>query len=232
MGNIGAVIVAAGRGSRMGMRESKQYLQLGDRPILVHTIQAFASHPDIEEIVVVVRAGDEERVRSLAEMYGLGENLKIATGGAERQHSVAKGLRCLSESVSIVLVHDAVRPFVSEEKISAVAEEAATSGAAILAVPVKDTIKIAGSEGVVESTPDRQSLWAVQTPQAFRVSLLMDAYAQAEREGFIGTDDASLVERLGQQVKIVTGDYTNLKITTPDDLKWAEWFIDDWERRQ
>jgi len=230
MSKMGVVIVAAGRGSRMRTSESKQYLPLAGKPILAHTMLAFASHPEIDVISMVVPPGDEPRVRELAEQYGCVDRIHIIAGGAERQHSVLRGLEALRDSVSIVLVHDGVRPFITKEKISAIGREAASYGAAVLAVPVKDTIKIAGSEGVVQSTPDRHSLWAVQTPQAFRISILIDAYGQAERDGFLGTDDASLVERLGHPVKLVLGDYTNVKITTPEDLEWAEHYYHSLER--
>mgnify|MGYP001037945471 CR=1 FL=1 len=218
----GAVIVAAGQGSLMRTAVSKQYLLLAGKPILVHTLLKFQAHPNIDMITVVVPAGDEQHVRELADHYGCGKVRHIVSGGSERQHSVARGLETLRNKAELVLVHDAVRPFVTGEMITAAREAAAADGAAVLAVPVKDTIKIARADGTVESTPERRSLWAVQTPQAFRLSLLLNAYEQAERDGFIGTDDAMLVERLGHPVKIVHGDYANIKITTPEDLDWAE----------
>jgi len=231
MSKMGAVIVAAGRGSRMRAAESKQYLPLAGMPILFHTLLTFASHPDVAMTTVVVPPGDERRVLELAKRYGCDDRLSVTAGGAERQHSVMRGLNMLRNTgVPLVLVHDAVRPFVTHEMISAVGKEAEVSGAAVLAVPVKDTIKIAGPGGVVHSTPDRSSLWVAQTPQAFRVSLLLEAYEKAERDGFLGTDDASLVERLGYPVKLVPGDYANVKITTPEDLEWAEHYIASRER--
>lgn len=226
MSSLGVVIVAAGQGSRMQTKESKQYLPLAGKPILIHTLERFAAHSEIGWITVVVPPGDEQRVSDLAAAYGIHDKIAaITAGGAERQHSVLNGLETLQDKVDLVLVHDAVRPFVTHEMISAVAEEAKANGAAVLAVPVKDTIKIAGSDGTVSSTPDRRSLWAVQTPQAFRVSLLLRAYEQAIRDEYLGTDDASLVERLGEAVKIVPGDYANIKLTTPDDLYWAEHYL-------
>jgi 2-C-methyl-D-erythritol 4-phosphate cytidylyltransferase len=218
----GAVIVAAGQGSRMRTAVSKQYLPLAGKPILVHTLLKFQAHPDIGVITVVVPPGDERQVREMADQFGCGKVRHIVAGGSERQHSVARGLATLRGEADLVLVHDAVRPFVTDAMITAACAAAATDGAAVLAVPVKDTIKVARADGTVESTPDRRSLWAVQTPQAFRLSLLLDAYEQAERDGFIGTDDAMLVERLGHPVRIVHGDYANIKITTPEDLDWAE----------
>lgn len=223
---MGAVIVAAGQGSRMRSSISKQYLPLAGKPILIHTLSVFASHPEIAAITVVVPCGDEPMVREMAEQHGLGKIKHIVSGGAERQHSVLRGLETLRDEVDLVFVHDAVRPFVTHAMISAAGVEAARHGAAVPAVPVKDTIKIVGAGGVVQTTPDRQSLWAVQTPQAFRISLLLQAYEQAGQDGFIGTDDASLVERLGHPVKVVMGDYNNIKITTPEDLEWAEHYLE------
>lgn len=223
MKNIGVVIVAAGRGSRMGTTESKQYLPLAGKPILIHTLLKFLSLPEVHTIVLVVPAGDEERVRQMAETYGCaGERVKIVAGGEERQNSVRNGLAALEGMVDLVLVHDGVRPLVSPSKVRAVSHEAATSGAAVLAVRVKDTIKTVGPDGVITHTPDRQSLWAVQTPQAFRLSLLLEAYTAAEASGVQATDDAMLVERLGVAVRVVEGDYSNIKITTLEDLAWAE----------
>jgi len=218
----GAVIVAAGQGSRMRTAVSKQYLPLAGKPILVHTLLRFQAHPNIDVITVVVPSGDEQHVREMAERYGCHKVRHIVAGGSERQHSVARGLATLRSESEIVLVHDAVRPFVTDAMITAAREAAASDGAAVLAVPVKDTIKIAREDGTVESTPERGRLWAVQTPQAFRLSLLLDAYERAEQDGLVGTDDAMLVERLGHPVKIVHGDYANIKITTPEDLDWAE----------
>lgn len=224
---IGVVIVAAGKGTRMGQAVSKQYLPLAGKPIFVHTLQTFATHPQIDSIAIVVPTGDEKYVRQLVEQYECRKVDAVIAGGAERQHSVLRGLFALGEGIDLVLVHDAVRPFTTHETIDKVLREAVISGAAVTAVPVKDTIKIADEDGIVQSTPNRQSLWAVQTPQAFRLSLLIAAYEQAERDGYVGTDDASLVERLGSPVKLVQGEYTNLKITTPEDLHWAEHYIND-----
>lgn len=223
MKNLGVVIVAAGRGSRMRTSESKQFLPLAGMPILIHTLLRFHNLPEVGMIVVVVPAGDEERVRRMAESYGCADKLvKIVAGGKERQHSVLKGLSILKEKTDLVLVHDGVRPFVSPHAVRAVSREAERTGAAVLAVRVKDTIKTVGADGVIQNTPDRQSLWAVQTPQAFRLSLLLEAYEAAAASDVSATDDAMLVERLGVPVHIVEGEYSNIKITTPEDLEWAE----------
>jgi 2-C-methyl-D-erythritol 4-phosphate cytidylyltransferase len=224
MDTFGVVVVAAGRGTRMGTAESKQYLPLRGKPILVHTLDTFERMPEASEVVLVVGAGEVERCRGYAAEYGLAK-VRIVAGGAERQHSVDAGLRALGGSVDTVLVHDGVRPFVKREHVLACWREAAACGAAVLAVPVKDTIKIVGDGGVIAATPERRSLWAIQTPQAFRRTLLEEAHRQAAADGVLGTDDAMLVERLGHAVRVVEADYTNIKITTPDDLAWADWFL-------
>ncbi|KIL38402.1 2-C-methyl-D-erythritol 4-phosphate cytidylyltransferase [Gordoniibacillus kamchatkensis] len=223
MDTFGVVVVAAGRGTRMGTAESKQYLPLGGKPILVHTLETFERMAEASEIVLVVGAGEMERCLDYAVEYGL-RKVRVVAGGAERQHSVRAGLKALGAEVEWVLVHDAVRPFAEPAHIIACWQEAVAHGAAVLAVQVKDTIKVVDEGGIIRSTPDRRTLWAIQTPQAFRRPLLEKAHAAAERDGVLGTDDAMLVERLGQPVRVVQSDYTNIKITTPDDLAWAQWY--------
>lgn len=208
----------------MGTAESKQYLLLEGKPILVHTLEKFERMPEAGEVVLVVGAHDVERCRAYAAQYGLAK-VRVVAGGAERQHSVLRGLAALGDTAEWVLVHDGVRPFVREEHVRACWRTAMETGAAVLAVPVKDTIKVVDGEGVIASTPERRTLWAIQTPQAFRRAVLEEAHRQAEREGVLGTDDAMLVERLGVKVRVVEADYTNIKITTPEDLSWAAWYV-------
>ncbi|MDF2714974.1 MAG: ispD [Paenibacillus sp.] len=222
MARNGVVVVSAGKGSRMGTSESKQYLPLRGKPILVHTLERFQRMPQIESIVLVTGSGDIERCAAYVEQYSLTKVVAVTAGGEERQHSVRIGLARLPEGLDVVAVHDAVRPFVTEARTAECLHKAYEAGGAVLAVPVKDTIKVVDSSGRIQSTPERKSLWAVQTPQAFRLDLLWQAHMQAVRDGFVGTDDAMLVERLGHSVHVVEGDYTNIKITTPDDLLWAE----------
>ncbi|MGG0824386.1 2-C-methyl-D-erythritol 4-phosphate cytidylyltransferase [Paenibacillus turicensis] len=217
---VGVIIVAAGRGTRMGTKESKQYLMLKSKPIIVHTLEKFHQHPLISQIVLVTGKADIARCESWIKQYGLQDNVQVVEGGNERQHSVYQGLRAIS--TPWVLVHDGVRPFVADEHITSCFVTAKEYGAAVLAVPVKDTIKQVNEHGEVIGTPKRESLWAIQTPQAFRASDLARAHEKASLEGFVGTDDAMLIERLGMQVKVVEGDYSNVKITTPDDLIYAE----------
>ncbi|MNW32335.1 2-C-methyl-D-erythritol 4-phosphate cytidylyltransferase [compost metagenome] len=218
---IGVIVVAAGRGTRMGTKESKQYLKLQDKPIVILTLEVFERHPLISEIVLVTGEQDVDRCAVWVREYGITKCVKVIPGGAERQHSVHRGL--LHISTPWILVHDGVRPFVTESQVTSCYEAAVKHGASILAVPVKDTVKQVDGEGWVTATPDRRSLWAIQTPQAFRRSDLLMAHEQAEQEGFIGTDDSMLVERLGVPVLVVEGSYSNIKITTPEDLDYAEW---------
>ncbi|WP_445671189.1 2-C-methyl-D-erythritol 4-phosphate cytidylyltransferase [Paenibacillus sp. FSL K6-2524] len=216
----GVIVVAAGRGTRMGSKESKQYLMLQDKPIVIHTLEVFDRHPLITEIILVTGAQDVERCLSWIHEFGMTKKIKVIAGGAERQHSVYQGL--LHMNSPWVLVHDGVRPFVTQQQVTSCYEAAVQHGAAVLAVPVKDTVKQVDGQGWVTATPDRRSLWAIQTPQAFRRSELIQAHEVAEAEGFIGTDDSMLIERLGVQVMVVEGGYANIKITTPEDLDYAE----------
>ncbi|CAJ1004518.1 MULTISPECIES: 2-C-methyl-D-erythritol 4-phosphate cytidylyltransferase [Brevibacillus] len=218
--NTGVVIVAAGSGKRMGAERNKVWLPLGGEPILAHTVRLFANHPEIGEVVLVVSERDHADVLAWLRREKL--KLTVALGGAERQDSVRSGLAALSPDCSYVLVHDAARPFVTREQISELIRRVQREQATIMAVPVKDTIKVIGANGTVQSTPARESLWAVQTPQAFRVSLLREAHQAALGAGKTGTDDAMLVEWLGHPVTVMMGSYENIKITTPDDLWLGE----------
>lgn len=218
--SVGVIVVAAGRGTRMGTKESKQYLMLDNKPIIMHTLEVFHQHHLISQIVLVTGASDIERCQAWVNQYGLETKVQVVEGGNERQHSVYQGLRAIS--TPWVLVHDGVRPFVAEQHITACYEAAKETGAAVLAVPVKDTIKQVDEHGNVIATPKRESLWAIQTPQAFQYDMLLEAHESAMSAGFIGTDDAMLIERLGMTVKVAQGDYRNVKITTPDDLIYAE----------
>jgi 2-C-methyl-D-erythritol 4-phosphate cytidylyltransferase len=222
---FGVVVVAAGKGSRMGSTESKQYLLMDHKPILVHTLEIFQNIAEVSSLVLVVSDGDESRCKLYTEQYKLSKVSSIISGGSERQSSVLKGIRALPADTAWVLIHDGVRPFVTKKHVLACWQQAIKDGAAVLAVPVKDTVKVVDAAGYIESTPNRRSLWAIQTPQAFRLVDLLGAHERAEADQFIGTDDAMLLERLGSKVAIVEGSYTNIKITTPEDLSWAEFSI-------
>ncbi len=217
---VSVVIPAAGAGRRMGGPRAKQFLELQGRPILLLTLERFDSSPEIDEIVIAAAADEVDVVRALVRVHGLRKVRSVVPGGKERQDSVWNALE--AAACDIVLVHDAVRPFVSHHLMSAVAAEAARSGAAVAAVAPKETIKISDGSGIVLSTPDRAHLWVAQTPQGFAYSLLVEAHRQAQKEGYYGTDDASLVERLGAKVSLVQGSYDNIKITTPEDVELAE----------
>ncbi|PYE43657.1 2-C-methyl-D-erythritol 4-phosphate cytidylyltransferase [Paenibacillus barcinonensis] len=225
----GVVIVAAGRGTRMGTTESKQFLLLQGKPVFIHTLEVFAALDEIREMILVTGAADVERCLDWVKEYQLESRVRVIPGGKERQHSVHEGLRALGTDG--VLVHDGVRPFVTREQIRDCMAAAASGEGAVLAVPVKDTIKQVNAEGFVTATPDRSSLWSIQTPQAFRLSSLLEAYNSAERDGFLGTDDAMLAERQGMSVKVVEGSYTNIKLTTPEDLQYAAFWLGGEKKR-
>lgn len=225
MGKLGVVVVAAGTGSRMRSSVSKQYLLLQGKQIIIHTLEVFQSIDHVDEIVLVVGKQDVQAGQNIVEQHQLSKVKKVIDGGDERQSSVYKGLQGLSDEIEWVMVHDGVRPFVTENNIIQLFKQTLETGAAVLAVPVKETAKMVNEEGVIEFTPDRSKLWSIQTPQAFRLNLLLEAHRQASDENFLGTDDSVLVERIGIPVHIVQGEYTNIKITTPDDLLWAEFLL-------
>ena len=204
-------------------RTKKPYLELLDKPILTHTIDVFDQSSVVDTIFVIVDEMDFDACRSVViEPYGFQKVAGIVPGGGTRQDSVFNGLKVLPEDTDFVVVHDGVRPFVTAEMIFTCLEAATDWGAAIAAVPVKDTIKITDRDGFVVETPDRSELWAIQTPQVFRKDLLIEAHRNAQQKGIQLTDDAALVEQLGLKVKCVMGSYRNLKITTPEDLILAE----------
>ncbi|MDP2660487.1 MAG: 2-C-methyl-D-erythritol 4-phosphate cytidylyltransferase [Dehalococcoidia bacterium] len=216
-GRVGSVIVAAGSGERMGGAD-KLFAPLAGEPVLAHTLRAFHACGAIDEIVLVLSPKNLAQGRLLVEQRGWWKVNEICLGGAERQDSVREGLARL-KGCEWVVIHDGARPLVSQQLIICGLEEARDCGAAIAAVPVKDTLKVVGPRLEVERTPDRSSLWAVQTPQVFRYDLIWDAYTRSQAPA---PDDAVLVERLGHKVKVYMGSYDNLKITTQEDLAIAE----------
>ena len=220
---VTALIVAAGIGSRMGGPVNKHLLLLAGRPVLAHTLAAFQTCPVIDDIVLVAGQDRLDVYQALADQYGISKLRRIVAGGETRQESSANGLAALG-AADIVCVHDGARPLVTQRVIVESVEQAIVHGAAIVAVPAKDTIKVSGETGFVQETLPRERLWQVQTPQVFRTELLRQAQAAA-RGVFVGTDDSVLVERLGLPVKIVQGDYSNIKITTVDDLVVAEYLL-------
>jgi 2-C-methyl-D-erythritol 4-phosphate cytidylyltransferase len=224
---VTALIPAAGMGKRMAAGINKQYLKLAEKPILAHTLDIFEKASFVDDIIVIVPEDEIDYCReNVIESYKFKKVRQIVAGGRERQQSVFNGLKAAENlhADDVVIIHDGVRPFVPLEVVRNSVEMACDMDGALVAVPVKDTVKIAVG-GVVVSTPDRGNIWLAQTPQTFRYGIILDAYDNAEREGFLGTDDASLVERTGKKVHIVMGDYRNIKITTPEDLLLAEAFL-------
>jgi 2-C-methyl-D-erythritol 4-phosphate cytidylyltransferase len=221
-----AIIVSAGKGQRFMEGKKKQFFLLADKPILTHTLDKFENCPLIDSILLVV--GQEDMDYCLKEIIEKNRYRKISQivpGGKRRQDSVKNGMDALSRDANIVVIHDGVRPFVTREMIEDSIHSAQRFGAVVMAMPVKETIKMADADGTVLKTLDRESLWQIQTPQTFQAHVIKEAYQKATENGFVGTDDASLVERLGMKVHILPGSYTNIKITTPEDLILANLFL-------
>jgi 2-C-methyl-D-erythritol 4-phosphate cytidylyltransferase len=219
-----AIVPAGGHGARMGSRRPKQYLRLGQAPILVATLKALARARSIGGIVVAVPEAHVAATRRLLARARVAKILDVVAGGADRQESVWRGLQRLPGDARVVIVHDAVRPFITAELVERVRAAAAARGAATCGTPVRETVKRV-TDGAVEATIPRQGLWLTQTPQAFARDLLWEAHDKARRDGFAGTDDAVLVERLGMPVAMVAGLAQNLKITTPEDLRTARSWV-------
>lgn len=220
-----ALIVAAGQGVRMGAERPKQFLSIAGRPILAHTISVFDQSPDIDLIVLCLAEAEIDYCRKeIVERFEIHTNILYVSGGARRQDSVYNGLQRL-EGDHIVLIHDGVRPFVSKELIAECKRGAVQWGACLPAVPVTDTLKKTDSNGLVIQTISRKQMYMAQTPQAFRLQLIKAAHQTALKEGWLATDDASLVERMGEPVRVIPGAPHNIKITTPEDLYRAEAFM-------
>ena len=219
---VAAIVVAAGRGERFGQSLPKAFVSLAGRPLLLHAVEVLSAVATVSCVQPVVAREELQRFEAL--LRGAGPLPKLApavAGGAERQDSVRAGLAALPADCELVAVHDAARALVRPGAVARTIELAAREGAAILAVPVRDTIKRVVDGRIVE-TPERASCWAAQTPQVFRIELLREAHAKAAADGLQGTDDAELVERLGVTVHVVEGDADNLKLTHPQDLALAE----------
>ena len=222
-GRVVAVVPAGGLGKRMGAGTPKQFLMLDGVPMMLHSLRVLDRAPSVTEVVLVVPKAEQARVLTeVVDRYGLKKVLKVVPGGATRHESVHHGLNEVDDDFEIVVVHDAVRPFVTEDLIERSIEAARKHGGAIAAVPMKDTPKQTGPDGLIHKTLDRAGLWLAQTPQTFRRALVVEAYRKAGVEHVHATDDAALVERLGHQVGIVEGSWENIKITTPEDMVLAE----------
>jgi 2-C-methyl-D-erythritol 4-phosphate cytidylyltransferase len=221
-----AVIVSAGKGLRFMVGKKKQFLLLADKPVLAHTLNKFETSPLVDAIHLVVSEEDMDYcLKEIVEKYRYRKILQVVPGGERRQESVKNGIDALSKDAEIVVIHDGVRPLVTKEMIEESIRSAMEYQAVVVAMPVKDTIKMVNPDKTVRKTLDREFLWQVQTPQTFRAGLIREAFYRATEDGFVGTDDASLVERLGVKIHVLPGSYTNIKITTPDDLILAKLFL-------
>jgi len=229
-GRVGVVLPAAGFGSRMGSATPKQYLTLAGKPILVHTLAAVLACPEIAAVVVAVAADQLDHLATLLDHHFSATDrakILITTGGATRQLSVRAGIQALPPAIDTILVHDAARPLITPALIKRCIRAIQTHGAAIVAIPVNDTLKLAGPENKIGKTIDRTHLYRAQTPQGAKRELFVNAYALADRENFSGTDEASLLEHAGIPVAIVAGEERNIKITRPDDLSIARSILEE-----
>jgi 2-C-methyl-D-erythritol 4-phosphate cytidylyltransferase len=223
---VSALVVAAGSGSRFGGGTPKQYRLLAGVPLIVRTLRILDACAAIDRMVLVVPAEDLSRLAaSLLPGARVVKPVLLAAGGASRQESVGNGLEHVADDVSLVAIHDAVRPLVSGACIAACVEEARRSGACTAALPAWDTLKRVEPDGSIRDTLPRDRVWLAQTPQVFRTDLIREAHAAARSSGWTGTDDAELVERIGARVRVVPGSRMNFKITTPDDLHLAEMLL-------
>jgi len=222
--HVNAIIVAAGEGKRMGGPISKTFLPIAGRPLVLRTLDRFFSTRSVEKVVVVVA---EKDIRRGQELIQSDPNLRhrpwlLQAGGASRQESVRHGLEKLGLDCEIVAIHDGARPFISAALIDRCVDEASRSGAAVIGVPVRDAIKVVSADHWVKATPARDTLWEIQTPQAFRKELIVEAHNWGRRQAIEATDDAMLVEQMGQPVFLLEGERTNIKITIPEDVLLAE----------
>lgn len=220
MKKIVAIILAGGSGKRMGTTIKKQYIKLKDKEVIAHTIEVFNNMEIISDIILVT---GEEEIRyvekEICNKYKFDKVSQVVAGGKERQDSVYNGIEAASDQYEYIIIHDGARPFIEEETIIKCLNKAEQTGASIVAVPLKDTIKVGNVQtGEVEGTPNRETLWSVQTPQIFKTDIIREAYRNAKSHGIYATDDSSLVEVMGGKVYIVEGKYTNIKMTTPEDL--------------
>ncbi len=217
-----AILVAAGKGARMGAGVDKLFLEVAGRPVIAHTWRRFDEAPGIHEIIVVVRRGRQKTFSRVAEEYHFKKPFRIVVGGAERQDSVWNGLHALAAETEIVAIQDAARPCTSGELIAATLKAAEESGAAVAAQPVTDTLKESADGRFIQRTLDRTRLWSVQTPQTFRVDVIRRALAEVRHRGLIFTDDTAACELIGQPVRLVSSVAPNPKVTVPGDLPLVE----------
>lgn len=229
--NAAVIITAGGAGKRFDGKEGnkllKQFIPLSGKPILSYSIQSFESSELITEIIIVVPENQVEYTQAeIVDKFNFKKVLSVVSGGGERQDSVEKGIQSVTSNPDIIVVHDGVRPFATLEVIEEVIKEAWKTGGAIAAIPVTDTIKKSAPEQSIESTLPREKIWFAQTPQAFKCDIIKEALKKARQDGYLGTDEAELVERLGKEVKLVLGSKYNIKITTSDDIEIGERILD------
>lgn len=226
MGKITAIVLAAGTGKRMNSAVAKQYMMLAGKPVLYYSLKAF-EESDVTNIVLVTGEDDISYCQQeIVNKYNITKVSAVVAGGKERYHSVYEGLKVATGS-DYVLIHDGARPLLTQDIILRSIREAKQSGACVVGMPVKDTIKVVGVDRFAKTTPDRNGLWQVQTPQSFSYPLIVDAYEKVIASGDTSiTDDAMVLERItGQQVRVIEGSYQNIKITTPEDLLVAEVYL-------
>ena len=219
---ISAIIVAAGKGTRMGANVDKLWLEVAGRPVVAHTWKKFNDAPCVDEIILVVRAGMQPHFTELAAKFNLKKPFRLVPGGVERQDSVWNGLEAVSPQTEIVAIQDAARPCTGAELIAATIEAARETGAAVAAQPVADTIKETADGKIISRTVDRSKLWSVQTPQTFRVEVIRRAIATARQKNLVLTDDTAACELIGQPVRLVKSASPNPKVTVPADLPFIE----------
>lgn len=222
--SISVIVPAAGLGKRFGSGTNKPFHPLLDKPLLVWALELFELVEEIEEVIPVLKESDMAAGVGIFEKYNLSKIKRVAPGGDERQDSVYNGLRLLKEQNQLVLIHDGARPLINKETITTAIDNITGFDGVVVGVPVKDTIKEAAGD-VVKMTLKRDSIWAIHTPQVFRYDTIIKAYDNAMAENFYSTDDSALVERIGGKVKIMMGSYENIKITTPEDMRMAEFLL-------
>lgn len=219
-----AIVPAAGSGKRFGKGTNKPFANLRDKPLIIWAVEALQVLPEVTEIIPAVKEADIKLCVRLFEDYSITKIKRIAPGGKERQDSVLHGLGLIQDKTAVVLVHDGVRPLIESALIKKALQQLNGCDGVVVGVPLKDTVKEV-IDGIVRSTPERNTLWASQTPQIFRFQTLYAAYEKAVADSFFATDDSALVEKYGGKIKMIQGSYTNIKVTTPEDLLIAEVFL-------
>lgn len=225
-----AIILASGIGKRMGAGKNKVFLRLKNKPVIFYVLQAFENHPKIRKIVVTSKLAEIDMLKKICQRYGFKKVVDVIPGGKERQDSAFNALKYtrekkLAKENSAIIFHNGANPFVTESEIGRSILEAKNHGACVVAHPSKDTIKEVAEDGIVVKTLERKKLWNMQTPQTIRFDLAFEAFSKAFKDSFLGTDDVSLVERLGKKVRVIEGSAHNFKITTPMDLELAKIII-------